>query len=199
MTLPNQLTLARIVMVPFFVLLLSFDALWCLTLAYIVFTAAALTDYYDGKIARERGLITNFGKLLDPVADKILVSAAFVMMMTLPGLGIPAWTVIVVLAREFLVTGARSFAASEGAVIQASDTGKTKAVLQMVFVFVFLLLVIVSRFLAAWEVPAADGFAAGVETASLWAIVVVALYTVYSGVHFVWRNRRVLGLTGSQT
>lgn len=178
--------------VPFFVICLSADHPVLLVVGYFLFVAAAITDYYDGKIARERNLITNFGKLLDPVADKILVSAAFIMMMTLPELVIPPWTIIVVLAREFFVTGARSLAASEGAVIQANESGKTKAVLQMVYIFVFLFLAILGRVLEWIGFALIDLYVDLVRLTSFWAIIFVAIYTVYSGVNFLWINRQLM-------
>ncbi len=188
LNLPNRLTLIRMVMAGIFVALVALDTLSALIAAYIVFTAAVITDYYDGKIARERNLITKFGKLLDPVADKILLSAAFIMLMAMPDLELPAWAVIIVIAREFMVTGARSFAASEGIVIQASESGKNKTALQMVYVFAFLLLVVVGRCLMQWGFEFADLYRELVRLASFWGIMLVALYTLYSGVHFLWVN-----------
>lgn len=171
--------------------------------AYVLFTAAVLTDYYDGKIARARNLVTNFGKLLDPVADKVLLLGAFVMLMRFPPLQIPAWTVVVILAREFLITGARSLAASSGVVIPANIWGKTKAVLQMVYVFVFLFLAIASQALQAyaadtsWAPTVLPAFRRFVEVSSLWAMIFVAVFTIYSGIQFMRANWRVLDL-GSQ-
>lgn len=194
MNLPNRLTVARFVMALAFVGLMSFHHVACYVVAYLVFIVAALTDYYDGKIARARNLITNFGKLLDPVADKVLLIGALVMLMGVPCLRIPAWTLVVILAREFLITGARSLAASDGVVIGANIWGKTKAVIQMVYVFVFLFLAVVVEGL---ETYAADwGRQSGlapllrkvVETASLWCIVFVAVFTIYSGVQFMRVN-----------
>ncbi|MFP4192137.1 MAG: CDP-diacylglycerol--glycerol-3-phosphate 3-phosphatidyltransferase [Candidatus Hydrogenedentota bacterium] len=192
LNLPNQLTLIRMVMAGVFVVLMAINTVTTLVMAYILFTAAVITDYYDGKIARERNLITKFGKLLDPVADKILLSAAFIMLMAMPDLELPAWAVIIVIAREFMVTGARSFAASEGIVIQASESGKNKTALQMVYVFAFLLLVVVGRFLMQWDFAFADLYQDLVRLASFWGIMAVALYTFYSGVHFLWVNWRQL-------
>ena len=206
MNLPNKLTLARVVMVPIFVALLSFDWWWCYWLGYLVFTAAPITDYYDGKIARGRNIITNFGKLLDPVADKVLVMAAFIMMMTLssappaPGvfpnpaakcLIIPGWTIVAILAREFLVTGVRLLAASDGIVIAADVYGKTKTVLQLVYIFLFLFLAGAEHFVVDYAADYARSYRTALEYASMWAMVFVAGYTVYSGLRFMqanWRN-----------
>ena len=105
--------------------------------AFIVFVAASLTDMLDGRIARARGLVTNFGKIMDPLADKILVYSAFCMFID-KGI-VPGWMLIIILAREFAVSGMRTVAASEGKVIAAGMTGKIKTVLQM-FAVLFLIL-----------------------------------------------------------
>ena len=195
MNLPNKLTLARILMVPVFVTLLSIESLACHIVAYVVFVAATLTDYYDGKIARERNLVTNFGKLFDPIADKVLLAAALIMLMKLDALYIPGWTVIAILGREFLISGARSLAASEGLVIPANKWGKTKAVLQMVYIFVFLGFAIIGQIvLLAGQDAAARMFHRFLRPASGWAIAFVAVYTVYSGVQFARVNWHVLKL-----
>lgn len=192
--LPNKLTLSRVAMVPAFVVLLSFDYVACYVAAYFVFTLATITDYYDGKIARERNLVTNFGKLLDPVADKVLMTAAFVMLMTVDVLNIPAWTIVTIIGREFLVTGARSLAASDGVVIAANVFGKLKTVLQMVYVFVFLLLVVAERAVAVWLPDWLDAFRWLLGLTSLWAVVLVALFTAYSGIQFAYLNWNTLKL-----
>jgi CDP-diacylglycerol--glycerol-3-phosphate 3-phosphatidyltransferase len=200
MNLPNKLTTARCVMAGIFVALMSFEHPVWYFLAYVVFTAAAITDYYDGKIAREQNLITNFGKLLDPVADKVLMLAAFLMMMKIPALHVPGWTIVVILTREFMVTGARALAASEGTVIAAIASGKTKTVLQMVYVFVFLFFAFIFQL---WDTyPVTGSWLPGdvaiykrvIGMASMASITLVAAYTVYSGVEFARINWRKLGL-----
>ncbi|MBQ3931694.1 MAG: CDP-diacylglycerol--glycerol-3-phosphate 3-phosphatidyltransferase, partial [Firmicutes bacterium] len=126
MNLPNKLTIARVICVPIFVVLYAFG----LNIpALIVFIIASITDYFDGKIARERNLITNFGKIMDPLADKVLVYAAFCMFID-KGI-MPGWMLIIILAREFAVSGMRTVAASQGTVVAAGMTGKIKTVLQM--------------------------------------------------------------------
>lgn len=190
MNLPNQLTIARIFMVPLFVALMSIDHFATFVVAYIVFTVAMITDYYDGKIARAQNLITNFGKLLDPVADKVLVTSAFVMLMLSEPLVIPGWAIVAILAREFLITGARSLAASEGKVIAASDWGKRKTVLQMVYVFTFLFLLTADRVIQ--HIPAfaewMDTYDYVLAVTSLWGIILVAVVTLYSGWEFARTN-----------
>jgi CDP-diacylglycerol--glycerol-3-phosphate 3-phosphatidyltransferase len=192
--LPNKLTLSRVALVPVFVTLMSFQHAACYIGAYLVFIAATLTDYYDGKIARERNLVTNFGKLFDPVADKILITAAFLMLMKIDVLYVPAWTIVIIIGREFLVTGARSLAASDGVVIAANVFGKLKTILQMTYVFVFLFLVIAERAVVEWFPLWSDAFLRLLRHSSFWAIIVVALFTAYSGVQFAYLNWRTLGL-----
>jgi len=200
MNLPNRLTAARFVMALVFVALMSFPSAAAYSGAYVVFIAATITDYYDGKIARDRNLITNFGKLLDPVADKVLLVSAFIMMMPDPYLHVPGWTVVVILAREFLVTGARSLAASEGVVIAANKWGKTKAVIQMIYVFTFLFLATAARALDDFG-RLAERFPEGmtvvkrvIHGGSYWAILFVALYTLYSGIQFARINWKSLNI-----
>ena len=200
MNLPNKLTVARFIMALAFVVLMSFRHSACYVLAYLLFIVATLTDYYDGKIARARDIVTNFGKLLDPVADKVLVIGALIMLMTMPELRVPGWTVVVIIAREFLITGARALAASGGSVIGANIWGKTKAVIQMVYVFVFLAAAVIVRFLESHQeatdwLPTLLSYARPVVgAASCWAIVFVALFTIYSGFQFMRINWGALNL-----
>lgn len=198
MNLPNKLTLARFVMALGFVALMSFHHYYTYLAAYVVFTAAAITDFYDGKIARARGLITSFGKLLDPVADKVLVVGALIMLKDIPYLWIPGWTIVAIIAREFLITGARSLAASDGLVIGANWWGKTKTVTQLVYIFVFLFLAMVAhvweRFEAIVTLPdrVLAIYRLVIMHASMWAIVLVAAITIYSGAQFLYVNWRAI-------
>jgi len=183
-----------------FVGIMSFKNPFGYSAAYILFIAATLTDYYDGKIARERNLITNFGKLFDPVADKVLMSAAFIMLMTIPDLHIPGWTIVAILAREFLVTGARTLAAAEGVIIGADRWGKSKTVFQMIYVFTFLFLAIVIELADTYN-ALGNLFPGGLELhrwiigwASQLAIVLVAGFTVFSGAQFAKTNWKTLHL-----
>lgn len=130
LNIPNLLTMVRIVAIPFFVWLLDtptpIRGFW----ACMVFTAAAITDVLDGYLARKLGVVSVLGKFLDPLADKLIVMAALVWLVHMGRM--PAWAVVLLLAREFSVTGLRSVAASEGVVISAGNEGKTKTALQMI-------------------------------------------------------------------
>ena len=131
MNLPNKLTIARVIMIPFFLVFLMtdfFEAARYVALA--IFIIASLTDMLDGKIARKYNLVTNFGKFMDPLADKLLVSAAMICMIELGML--PAWVVIIIIAREFIISGFRLIAAEKNVVIAAGMSGKIKTTVQMI-------------------------------------------------------------------
>lgn len=195
MNLPNKLTVARLVMVPVFVVLMSFEH-WLMYIGgYLVFTVASITDYLDGKIAREQNLITDFGKLMDPLADKVLMAAAFVMAMEMSALWVPGWTIVAILAREFLVTGARSMAAPQGQAIAANDWGKLKTVLQMVWVYVFFALAIGVWGVEAWLPEYIEQYARVVSVGSMIGIVGIAILTVYTGIQFAQSNWKALNLS----
>ena len=138
MNLPNKLTLLRVVMVPFFVFFLLADlgktGDW---IALVLFCAASFTDYLDGHIARKYHLVTNFGKFMDPLADKLLVGSAAICLIQLGR--IPAWVVVILIGREFVISGFRLIAAEKGTVIAASYWGKTKTVCQMVMTICLIL------------------------------------------------------------
>ena len=167
LNLPNKLTLLRIALVPVYLVLLSMGFNW---LALIVFAAASLTDMLDGKIARKYNLITNFGKFMDPIADKLLTHTAFIMLCAMGRLNVVAC--IIFIAREFVVSGLRLVAVEQGHVIAAGMSGKIKTVLQMI--------------LAMWLTVFGANF-----IGDLLALAAAAL-TLYSMVEYVWQNRAVL-------
>ena len=177
MNLPNKLTIGRIISVPFFIAayLMGYNFV-----AFVIFVAASFTDMLDGKIARKYNLVTNFGKIMDPLADKILVYSAFCLMVD-NGL-VPGWMLIVILAREFAIAGMRTVAASEGLVIAAGMSGKIKTVLQMIAVPLLLLV----RVLAS-----IDQYISIAANIFLWASLFM---TVYSGIEYIYKNRKVFSM-----
>ena len=126
---PNKLTLFRIATVPIIVILLLFPTKICTFIAALLFSAAAITDYLDGFYARKRGLVSTLGKVMDPIADKLLVSSAFIMLTSLGW--IPAWIVCIIIGRELAVTGLRNIIAEKGEDISASNLGKYKTGFQI--------------------------------------------------------------------
>jgi len=182
MNICNKLTVIRIALVPFFVLFMlcsgiPYSALWSL----IIFTVASYTDHLDGKLARERNMVTNFGKFLDPMADKILVLSAMVCMVT-ANMCSPV-VLIIVLAREFLVSSLRLVAASQNVVIAADKSGKIKTATQMVSIVVILILLSINQVFGA-EIPVAP-----ISHCLMWF---TAALTVYSGTEYIVRNRSLI-------
>ena len=137
MNLPNKLTILRVIVVPVFVILMLAPLSWGRWAALAVFIIASLTDTADGYIARKYNLVTDFGKFMDPLADKLLVCAAMICLITTGQL--PAWIVIVIISREFIISGFRLIAAEKGIVIAASWWGKIKTVVQMVMICALLI------------------------------------------------------------
>lgn len=139
MNLPNKLTILRTILIPFFLIFIYTD-FWGKGNAYIavaIFIIASLTDLLDGKIARKYNLVTNFGKFMDPLADKLLVCSALIALVDLDR--IPAWVVIIIIAREFIISGFRLIASDNGVVIAASYWGKFKTTFQMIMIILLIL------------------------------------------------------------
>ena len=175
MNLPNKLTTLRVIMIPFFV----FFLLWqngenrtFRMIALALFIIASLTDLLDGKIARKYNLVTNFGKFMDPLADKLLVCSALICLIELNAL--PAWMVIIIISREFIISGFRLIASDNGVVIAASYWGKFKTTFQMVSVVLLIL-----------DIPAL----AFVTTICVW---IALLLTIVSLVDYIYKNHTIL-------
>lgn len=184
MNLPNKLSVARMAMIPVMVLLMLPGTLVCSLLAAAVFGAAAITDYFDGHIARTRNLITDFGKFIDPVADKLLVLSAMVMLIH-NGL-LPAWVVVIVLARELAVDGLRLVAGTHGRVIAAGWLGKVKTASQM---FCILWLMILRAPVLTALGYTTFSFLSLISTLGAFWVVII---TLWSGIDYFLRNGRFL-------
>jgi CDP-diacylglycerol--glycerol-3-phosphate 3-phosphatidyltransferase len=190
MNLPNQLTVSRLALTVLFLLALLIPFPFHQTLALVLFVVASITDYFDGAIARRDRLITNFGILLDPLADKILVCSAFIAFVELDRM--PSWMVIVIVGRELAITGLRLLAASQNLVLAAEGYGKHKTVSQIVCISAIL----VSLSYPTWGAWARVVFEADLggrwvvwfTEASRWAAVGL---TLLSGSIYLWRNRQV--------
>jgi CDP-diacylglycerol--glycerol-3-phosphate 3-phosphatidyltransferase len=186
MNLPNLLTLIRLGLSVLLVVSLSVQYPAHLAAALLVFLLASLTDYLDGVIARKWDLVTDFGKLMDPLADKVLTASAFICL--IPYQALPAWAVIIIISREFLITGLRLLASSKGIILPAEKLGKHKTAWQMITIIFFLAL------LAARDFSIASSAAVNL----LWVyggMVLVTLtvgLTLFSGSAYLWKNRRLL-------
>ena len=192
MNLPNQLTVARLILTFVFVALLSLDDLsWSKTAALFAFAIAAITDFLDGYIARKHNLVTNFGKLMDPLADKVLMCAGFVLLTRLEL--IPAWIVVVILTREFMVTGLRLLASAEGVVLAAENLGKYKTIFQIITVIYFLLFLAAKESLIGFLQPLFNAFCLGPDHLGMALIWTSLILTVWSGWSYLWKNRKLFG------
>jgi CDP-diacylglycerol--glycerol-3-phosphate 3-phosphatidyltransferase len=172
LTIPNQLTILRILLVPVIGAVLAIDFTDHYQISAVAYVTAAATDTLDGRIARSRNLVTELGKFLDPLADKLLVITVLVILATQSLL--PAWVVLIVAAREFLITGLRSVAAAQGVVVSSTPWGKSKTLTQNCMI---LLIILAQPY--PWLKPAAVAF--------IWIAVIA---TVLSGLDYLWRYRR---------
>lgn len=192
MNLPNRLTLMRIGAAFIFMIFLFADNLYAKYLALFLFTGAVLTDIYDGRLARRKGIVTNFGKLMDPLADKILIVSAFVSFVGLKEIYIPAWTVIIIISREFAITGLRLLAASQGEILAAEKGGKHKTASQMVAIFTILTFICLRgtaiRFFDFWTESMDKWF----QLSLLHLMYITVILTVISGSLYLYRNRHLL-------
>ena len=186
LNLPNILTMTRIAAIPLMAALLMSPSQPAGFWAAAVFSLASITDWLDGYLARRMGIVTIFGKFLDPIADKLIVMAALIMI--LPFGRVPAWMVLVILGREIIITGLRGIASSEGIVIQASDLGKFKTIFQIVAI-IGLLLHYDYNWLFGIEHPLLQVNMHNVGMFFLW---IATLLTVWSGVDYLARFIRII-------
>src|SRR4051812_1279171 len=192
----NRITLGRLVLTVLFVLALNSSWSYARTAALVIFLIAGISDFVDGEVARRYGNVTNFGKLMDPLVDKIMMAAAFISLVSLPPAAgfplraVPAWAATAVVARDFLITGLRLIASSKGRVLPAERLGKHKTSWQIITVIFFLFL------LSILELHYADIHSewwrrAWHDAGRVLIWITVAL-TIFSGVGFAWRNRELI-------
>ena len=177
MNTPNKLTIARMIIVPFLVifLLTGWGGEANRYISLTLFVVASVTDWFDGYLARKNNLVTNFGKFMDPLADKLLVCSAMICMIDLKRL--PAWFVIIIIAREFIISGFRLIAAENGIVIAANYWGKFKTASQMIMIILLIL-----HF---------DGIFVILEQIFIWLSLAL---TIISLINYIWQNRTVLSM-----
>ncbi len=190
MNLPNRLTLSRLVLTAIFIAVLLIPFPLHATVALALFVIASITDYYDGTIARRMKLITNFGILMDPLADKILICSAFIVFVELHQM--PAWMTVVIVARELAITGLRLLAASKNLVLAAERFGKHKTISQIVCIIATLTAMAYPSW-GTWAFhvfafPATAPWVLWFAEASRWAAVIL---TLFSGTLYLWKNREI--------
>ena len=187
MNLPNKLTIARVIMVPFFVLfLMNITIPHHIVIALGIFALASFTDHLDGSIARKRNLITNFGKFLDPLADKILVISALACFVALGWTNV--WFLIVIIAREFMVSAVRLIAADSGKVVAANVWGKVKTISQMVAILVILILQYIQELMDLHVMPGFYGSQTVFYIIGECFVGICVFFTIISGIIYLKDN-----------
>ncbi len=193
MNLPNKLTVSRLVLTVFFLLAIFNNFPFSNTIALSLFVIASFTDMLDGQIARSRKLITNFGTLMDPLADKILTCSAFIALVERgllhegTGLQMHAWMVCIIVARELSITGLRMMAASKNIVLAAEGYGKHKTISQMACLTALLVLVGVPE----WGPAGANIFSGWLPWLCVISLWITVFLTLFSGSVYVWNNRNL--------
>ncbi len=177
MNLPNKLTMGRIFAIPVFIVVFLMDYRIA---AAVIFILAAVTDMLDGHIARKHNLVTNFGKLMDPLADKLLVMSALICMVEVGD--VAGWMVVVILGREFIITGMRQVAAAQGIVIAAGTTGKIKTITQMIAIPLLIL--------ENWPFTAL-GIPVPFDQIFLW---IALIMTIVSGTEYIMKNKQLFSM-----
>jgi CDP-diacylglycerol--glycerol-3-phosphate 3-phosphatidyltransferase len=179
----------RVVLTFVFMFFLFVPGLWAKVTSLVIFILAALSDFFDGRIASKKNMVTDFGKLMDPIADKILVLAAFAAFVQMQL--IPAWMFVIIVSREILITSLRLFALNKGKVLSAAKAGKHKTVSQMLVIFAILGFIILREVMLtffAWNPAWERFFRQGIYILML---ITVGL-TLYSGLAYLWENRKII-------
>lgn len=189
MNLANRLTISRILLTFVFMFFLFCQGLWAKAASLVIFTLAALSDLFDGLIAQRWNMVTDFGRLMDPIADKILVLAAFAAFVQMQL--IDAWMFVIIVSREILITSLRLFALNKGKVLSAARAGKHKTVSQMAVIFAILGFILLKEIVlkySTWNPAWEKIFRQGI----FFLMVVTLGLTLYSGLSYLWENRKII-------
>ncbi|MBM3248295.1 MAG: CDP-diacylglycerol--glycerol-3-phosphate 3-phosphatidyltransferase [Candidatus Omnitrophica bacterium] len=189
MNLPNKLTILRIVLTFIFMLFIFSRGLIFKIFALLIFSLASLTDFYDGHIARKRSLVTNFGKIMDPIADKLLVIGALLAFVQLHI--ISAWMVVLIISREMIITSLRFFAMTKGKFLQAEKGGKHKTVSQMVAIFLILGYLIFKEVMVHFFIWT-DNVEFWCRIGIFVTMLITVALTLISGISYLWQNRNLI-------
>ncbi len=198
----NQLTLLRIFLIPFFMVFMFVDNVYTRIFALLIFVFASLTDLWDGRVARRLNIVSDTGKFLDPLADKMLISAALVSFVELRELHIPAWMVILTISREFMITGLRTLGAAKGKILAAEKAGKFKTTSQMVAIITMLIILIInSAVYKYWGIKVGElkmfsdwrGDLGWILSLTPFILMFIAtILTLISGIGYISKNRDLL-------
>ncbi|MDD5237807.1 MAG: CDP-diacylglycerol--glycerol-3-phosphate 3-phosphatidyltransferase [Candidatus Omnitrophica bacterium] len=189
MNIANRLTVLRILLTFVFMFFLFVQGLWAKVIALTIFIFAALSDFLDGRIAQKKNMVTDFGRLMDPIADKILVLAAFAAFVQMQL--IDAWMFVIIVSREILITSLRLFALNKGKVLSAAKAGKHKTVSQMAVIFSILGFIVLKEAMltySTWNPAWEKLFRQGIYLLMMFTVGL----TLYSGLSYLWENRKII-------
>ncbi|MCX5703552.1 MAG: CDP-diacylglycerol--glycerol-3-phosphate 3-phosphatidyltransferase [Candidatus Omnitrophica bacterium] len=189
MNIANKITILRIILTFVFMFFLFCHGLWAKVASFTIFIFAALSDFLDGLIAHRKNMVTDFGRLMDPIADKILVLAAFAAFVQMQL--IDAWMFVIIVSREILITSLRLFALNKGKVLSATRAGKHKTLSQMLVIFVILVFIVSKEVMLAyftWNPAWEKFFRQGIYVLMLFTVGL----TLYSGLSYLWANRKII-------
>lgn len=189
MNTANRLTISRIILTFVFLFFFSLQGLWAKVVSLIIFILAALSDFFDGRIAQKKNMVTDFGKLMDPIADKILVLAAFTAFVQMQL--IDAWMFVIIVSREIMITSLRLFALNKGKILSAAKAGKHKTISQMAVIFYILGFIVLKEVMLAfftWNPSWENFFRNSVYMLMLFTVGL----TLYSGLYYLWENRKII-------
>ncbi len=202
LTLANQLTLIRIFLVPFMILFMYIDNIWMRIAALLIFIIATITDVYNGRIARRTNTVTTLGTFLDPLADKLIISAALIAFVGLKEITVPAWMVTLIISREFVITGLRSIADSKNIVIPASNLGKFKTASQSTAIIAIFIILIIRSALwhythvhADWLLTFGGWYRVWgwcLSKLPYWLVLLATVASVYSGIAYIKEHSATL-------
>lgn len=198
MNLPNKLSLLRFFLMPPFLVFTYLDNVWTRVFAFLIFIGAGVTDLYDGYIARKYNMITPLGTFLDPLADKLIVTAALIAFVEIAELQVPAWMVVLIVGREFVLTGLRALAASQGKILAADDGGKFKTAVQTAAILAILIVLIINSGLESFRgvtrisLHAAGGWrtecARILDWTPYWLVFITTIVSIGTGLSYMRKN-----------
>ncbi|MCM8800452.1 MAG: CDP-diacylglycerol--glycerol-3-phosphate 3-phosphatidyltransferase [Candidatus Omnitrophica bacterium] len=189
MNIPNRLTILRIILTFVFMFFLSRQGLWAKVLSLVIFIFAAVSDFLDGRIAQKNNMVTDFGKLMDPIADKILVLSAFAVFVQMQL--IKAWMFIIIISRELIITSLRLFALNKGKVLSATKAGKHKTISQMFVIVAVLCFIVIKEAIKTYSIWNPNW--EKIFCRSIFVLMLITVvFTLYSGLSYLYENRHII-------
>jgi CDP-diacylglycerol--glycerol-3-phosphate 3-phosphatidyltransferase len=192
MNLPNKLTIIRICIIPFYILFLEIGGFYNIVFAFFLFCIASITDFLDGKIARKNKIVTVFGIFFDPIADKLLISAAFIYFISIPYLKIKFWMVFLMISREFLITGLRSISNYKNFTLSVNKFGKIKTAIQIISIVIIMIIIILKEFFLIFYKNEFTLISKNILKIPFFVASISVLFSVLSGIIYILKYKKML-------